>query len=604
MVEAVRSWEILIEQGDLHAQRAEWEDALRAFNSALHLCESAEAFPDATYCRNMVLGRLGNTNRRFGRYAVARDLLERLLADLADFEVNAEHVEYSGELGVVYRHMNRLSDAKRTFETQYDMAKKLHLELPLCRAVGNLGVVNYQLSQQQKSPELLKLAIEQQLERVQRARQIQANADNEVANEGIAAHWKKIATTWEIIGLSRLSLCYAAHGDLHEAVKAASKGLEITKNSEDPTLLAMSRFFLGHALLAGGLHEEAMEQFNPPEECTPAIALCKEPSDEHRQYLQELVEAGVDMDVVDEHGYTALDYAVFNGDSATEAVVSEGLRRILRDDVEGQLQQRQTGARLRKAYRELFQEKLRPMLLGERGHESLRALRRVYANALDGDEEKRKRFDNLVLMRYSKFSRFGRLPRSSDNLVEELESGPDDRASDAFIIFISYRWINQFPSGKSPDDANHTQYHRMLDAVEEFLKIHRSVDREALYIWMDYACIDQGNPTAGVSALPMIIAQCDAVISLVDDLYYTRAWCAVEALLIQTLVNSYKMHLWYEQVLVPSGEGEDGGDRSSVWRLQAGPTNLPLVISEKHLSFEEEDRPKVLFLERQSKLFG
>lgn len=91
----------------------------------------------------------------------------------------------------------------------------------------------------------------------------------------------------------------------------------------------------------------------------------------------------------------------------------------------------------------------------------------------------------------------------------------------------------------------------------------------------------------------MIVAQCDVVISLVDDEYYHRAWCAVEVMFIQRLVKSYRKHLWYEHVAVTNGE----------YVLREGPIELDVSMAQKKLSYEE-DRPKVLFLERQGKLLG
>lgn len=102
----------------------------------------------------------------------------------------------------------------------------------------------------------------------------------------------------------------------------------------------------------------------------------------------------------------------------------------------------------------------------------------------------------------------------------------------------------------------------------------------------------------GVSALPMIIVQCDAMISLVDDNYYNRAWCSLEAMMIQTLKESYGLHLWYEHVPLDEHTGED----SKGGFLREGPMDVKLSsVAEKELSFEE-DRPKLLFLERQSQL--
>lgn len=96
----------------------------------------------------------------------------------------------------------------------------------------------------------------------------------------------------------------------------------------------------------------------------------------------------------------------------------------------------------------------------------------------------------------------------------------------------------------------------------------------------------------------MIVAQCNAVVSLVDEKYYDRAWCSVECLLIQTLKKSYNKHLWYEYVKSP-----DDSMGRHVGILREGPMDLEINVAEKHLTFEE-DRLKVLFLERQSKLLG
>lgn len=99
----------------------------------------------------------------------------------------------------------------------------------------------------------------------------------------------------------------------------------------------------------------------------------------------------------------------------------------------------------------------------------------------------------------------------------------------------------------------------------------------------------------GVSALPMILAQCDAVISLTDAEYYTRAWCSVEVLIARTLAKSYGLHLWYEHLYSESDDGRG--------KLQPGPLDLKIVMADKLLTFER-DRAKVLFLERQSRLLG
>ena len=115
----------------------------------------------------------------------------------------------------------------------------------------------------------------------------------------------------------------------------------------------------------------------------------------------------------------------------------------------------------------------------------------------------------------------------------------------------------------------------------------------------DYACIDQDSPAAGVLALPLNLAQCNVVISLVDELYESRAWCSVEALLAYTLRDSYLQHAWYEQV--HTGIGKEG---RPTFKLRQGSFDMTVPMAKKHLRFEREDRPKVVFLERQRHLLG
>ncbi|WQF75366.1 Putative tetratricopeptide-like helical domain superfamily [Colletotrichum destructivum] len=588
LVESARSWEGLIEEGREHARKAEWEYALQAFNSALSLCGPEKSFPNAGFYRHLVLGEIGSVNRRFGRYESARSFLEEAINGLKPC---IQRTEFSGELGVTYRHIGQLENASDAFSKQYEVAKELGSAREMCRAVGNMGMINYQLSQRDGSETLLDQAIAQLQERVSLAEDLKRTASLQAGNSS-SKHWLHIFETWKTIGLCRLSICHYTRGNVEKAIVTSAEALEMTAGSKDVTVKAMTRFFHGRALIKGGRQEEALALFNMPGTCSPAIAFAKEPSEEHRGYLQELVDIGADLDIVDEQGYTALDHAVFSGDAMTEAVILKGLRKTSEENVA----ERQMEARLRKGYRELFQEKLRPVLLGG-GRHVLSKLRKAYAESLETDETKKRAFDGLKFMWYSDFLDFKRLPRSDDGLVREFDSSwtveSAARAAEK-VVFISYRWINKMPGAKSPDDDHHTQYRRMINAIDEYLRLTPSVHKDKLGIWMDHACVNQDDPNAGVSALPMIIAQCDAMISLVDEDYYDRGWCAVEVMMAETLRSSYSIHQWYEHVLQPGGSRVQGV-------LREAPDRPIGMMKDKRLTFET-DRPKVLFLERQSKL--
>ena len=60
------------------------------------------------------------------------------------------------------------------------------------------------------------------------------------------------------------------------------------------------------------------------------------------------------MEIVDNHGYTALDYAVFSGNAEFEALALEGLRR----NFDRKLKDQHRESRLRKGYRHVLEEEL------------------------------------------------------------------------------------------------------------------------------------------------------------------------------------------------------------------------------------------------------
>lgn len=682
-VEIVRQWEARMSQAREHARRAEWEQALRELDKTLVLTASrdtsdsatATAFPNAARYRRIVQGELGSTNRRFGRYSVAAGFLEAALGEMdkedgdnggddnSSSANGPQRLDISGELGVVYRHMGRLGDAERVLQMQYDTALALGAHKATCRAIGNLGMVNYELSQlardekdETRSQAWLTSAILQLEERVDRARRLRSDPSL-VGDTSLAA----MVVMWESIGLQRLSLCYAATGkpgDTHRGVQVSEAAFALTSTSPDPTVVAMTSLFLGRALVADGDRKRAATYLSgallPAGRCTPAIALCKEPSAEHRTYLRELIAVleeeakagstteGAGLDAVDENGYTALDYCTFNSDEATEALVVKALRHQLYARADWMLTERRAEARLRKGYRELFQETLRPVLLGgkplnfgwghkrdkedkedkssktdkagiaDRTKDTIARLRDVYAHTLGANSwlpissplaGYRGVFDELKFVPYRAFAAAGHLPGAADNLVRPFvarafASTDEHDARDVadavdYIIFISYRWINVTRGAISPDDAAHTQYRRICAAVEAFLRLHPEVNHDRLGLWVDHACVDQANPAPGIAALPMLVAQCNAVISLISTDYYDRAWCAVEVMMVQVLRRAYGLHQWYEHVVDADGEGT----------LRSGPMDMQIVMANKALAFET-DRHKILFLERQTKLLG
>ena len=71
--------------------------------------------------------------------------------------------------------------------------------------------------------------------------------------------------------------------------------------------------------------------------------------------------------------------------------------------------------------------------------------------------------------------------------------------------------------------------------------------------------------------------------------------------MIQTLQKSYQKHKWYQYA--PSSASWEGRSGSKEWTLRAGPLDLNITAADKSLTVEE-DRPKIIFLERQTKLLS
>jgi len=480
-VEAVRQWESHMALGRRFAECTEWEQALQSFDNASHLIREKQSdFLGTDYYRSLVLGNIGYTNRRFGRYETAKKALEKALEESSIQELR---VEFGGELGIVYRHMDQIHNARGTFEKQYQLANQIGAQEQACRAIGNLGMVNYQIWLREQDSSCLQLAIKQLTERVETARSLKTRQ----ASDGKGGNWSISLQQWEVVGNARLSLCLAAVGNISEAMERAWDSLQTAEALEDSTVIAMSRFYYGRTLLQSGRAVDALQYFNAPDPCTPAIAFCKEPSEEHRGYLQELITAGANLDLLDTHGYCALDYAVFNGDKATQSMIIESLTaRYGSAEIKNMI----TGARLRRAYREIFQEQLRPMLLNADSRNLTASLRLRYSRLLEADTEKHNLLDDLKYIPYSKFLSCGRIPRSNEAPLERLRENED---SHKFLIFFSYRWIGGFNHKSSseparpytiPDNSENRQYRRMINAVERFLQLHPSLDRDSIGVWV------------------------------------------------------------------------------------------------------------------------
>ncbi|KAL8863871.1 MAG: hypothetical protein Q9198_010272, partial [Flavoplaca austrocitrina] len=305
----LRSYERHMRQGQQHLDRSEWEYALKEYDIALSAIRSANLSDGLAHYAHLTLGDFGVANRHLGRYETAKEYLEQALKGT---KPSRALIKISGELGIVYRQMDLLEEAKGASEVQYETALKIGSEWGACRALGNLGAVNFLLSQRSHDENLLQIAIKQQTQRVESARRIAASVNGQDTDRKTRAKDAKDCTKQRSIGLTWLSLCYTALGKLAEAREKALESLNLAYDLDDPTRIAISHYFYGRTLLKSDQKEEAFKHFNASKGRSPAHVLCQEPSEEHRGYLREVIAAGADIDRDDKHGYTPFDYTIFN----------------------------------------------------------------------------------------------------------------------------------------------------------------------------------------------------------------------------------------------------------------------------------------------------
>nr|POF01032.1 hypothetical protein CFP56_20980 [Quercus suber] len=647
-----------------YVEAALWEYASKMLDEAERLAPQLDS--KDVYLQRIYTER-GGIERRLGDYEASIRSLEKALE--LNPRDSLRRATIIGELGIVYLHLNRFKEAAAKFNEQYKLCIKgagivhdsltvddaadalttfspaaagdLIVSTPIweaygqaCRAIGNLGLAEYHIAVEGrggtsapyvKDQDLLDNAIKHlhiRIRMAQNLRELRFDPEFYLISR---------AKTWQSIGWDRLTLCFVANGDSKRAVECGRQSQELTQGlrSKDPTVRALSRFYYGYALYHDGQREAAKERWNftsNDDRCTSVIAMCKEPSKENYRYLELLRTQDVDFDGYDEQGYSALDYAVLSQNDDFRYTVCDGLRneftrkcgdhpRLVAERIKDQVRE----AERRGQYREVFQKVFRPVLLANT-HEAggfqnsisiidcIGELRRQYMTLLAKSREQRKTFDNFKYMRYTDFkTKLGKLPSPSSQedmeVVRDLLHDYDDQASgkDKYVVFFSYRWLGR----NAPDDAKQTQYSRMKSAMALFMDQHKELDEEQDVASIDQIDKDVDGKQRGINALPLIVAQCNAIVSLVDDTYFDRAWCVVEVQMMQILRDSYGLHECWNHYLKGDDQGPPGLHPAPSFPLIED--NLVCTIgSNKHkLKLSHAgDEHTVKFLVRQSKILG
>ena len=570
-------WDSCIAKGEDFVKKSQLEPAKQAFFEA-HQVAGSDAERDFALIKQVsVLWRIGDPQGE------AAAIAEKVLAGKSISD--DDRVELLGELGVIYRHGSQLEKAERTISEQCELSKRIGNQKGLCRALGNLGMVYLQLGQREKGVEMLE-------QRVSMAREL--------------GH-----ALWEAIGLSRLSIAAYDDAKYDEALERSREALAVAERGQDSKAIALGKLFVARPLIRMGRIPEALEQLDSqcgPKRTTAAMALCEEPSTEHARYLREIVDAGCNVLLGDAHGYNCLDFALYAGeegraslDIIREALSAQLQKKNAREGLLGcsaeSVEEWANNAGLKRGYRLLLQDYLHDV-------KEPSDVRAAYAKALQSNPDLAAIFDDMKALPLTKFRSHGKIPRSDEGVTVKVAE--DDSVD--HVIFISYRWrqtLRQTAGDKpNPDDELKTQFRRMVSSVETLVKQQRW-DANKVGLWVDFGCIEQDDRVQqqrGVNSLAAVIRQVDAVISLVDEEYYTRAWCSVEIAFAQRLRSRNHVPHWFLETSLTSSRGQGDlseADYSSV--VVHHPELEPGDPSTLNISFEK-DRPSVRFLFLQASL--
>lgn len=493
---ALERYKELYRRAKEYHDSSQWEEKLRVLQEARQICES-EDLPDRPTRTRTVLIEISGILRRLGMYEAGIKALEESLQadDQLDVVVRAKLV---GEMGIMYRHSNAYEKARDLFLQQFQLAsqgKGIDADAQMCQAIGNAGMANYNLSTQQRphDSKLLDMVINQLHERVSRARLLYSR----VIKEDRDSSYYDVSQQWETVGMNRLILCYILKGDPGQAVVQAEETLR-HQRTRDPTVKAFTLFFCGYAFWSHGRHGEAVNLWSPPQgTTTPAIALCKEASVEHVSYLRLLAQSGVRLDSYDEQGFNALDFAVLSESSDAKLMIDiilDTYRKTLHQDsmapdkVDVTVRMRHHQSLLRKEYRRILQEHVRPIFMNE--NSAIRKVRNAYATLFEAEMARATLLDTFHYVKYSDFKALKRIPGNEDKLAQQYRNAGGVHGThvhdSVFVIFLSYRQLGMTrnPPRPGPDDDHHTQYKRMRSAVEDFLKMHPEISPDDLCLWL------------------------------------------------------------------------------------------------------------------------
>lgn len=167
----------------------------------------------------------------------------------------------------------------------------------------------------------------------------------------------------------------------------------------------------------------------------------------------------------------------------------------------------------------------------------------------------------VVLINFDNFKANGSFPRYPEDKSLTTTFDKVDRST-SIIIYVSHRWLRPTPDNEGwdgrphPDSPNGVIFDLCVEGIEKLLKT-LAPGMPRCYLWIDYSCLNQKNPSTDLIRIDKIIECSDCLFTpLYDDkaratafesrdlyedyrakswnegpaAYLNRAWCRLEML--------------------------------------------------------------------------
>lgn len=149
-------------------------------------------------------------------------------------------------------------------------------------------------------------------------------------------------------------------------------------------------------------------------------------------------------------------------------------------------------------------------------------------------------------------------------------------SSEKVDFFISHSWADTEPRNKDEmkftGDTKQKQKKKKSKSgfkikalIHLIIGFKRKNSQNPPKIWLDKVCIDQRNPTDGISALPITLSTCREVVILMGTTYLKKLWCIWELVNVFIFSNKelaydrIRVYVSFETLNAEKIEQEDGG---------------------------------------------